>query len=296
QMCRLLQGRQECLPHHQECLPHQSEKDGITVKPFPEEKMNRTLLILRHTPEETAGTLETALTGAGLEIRYIDLFAEVPERLPLDEASGLVVLGGPMNADEVDRYPFLKLDVQWIQQAIEAKLPLMGICLGSQLMAKALGARVYRNKVKEIGWYMLEWLPAATDDPLFSSSSSWYPRDLLPPAVAITSHVRPSGIRSVFQWHGDTFDLPPGAILLARGSSCQNQAFRWGTNAYGLQFHIEMTAAMIEEWLEKGDENEVAASGMTPRAIRELTPLFLPHMQRFAAEVFGRFAGMCLES
>ena len=265
--------------------------------------MNRTVLILRHTPEATAGTLETALTGTGLEIRYIDFFAEVPERLPLDKASGLVVLGGAMNADEVDRYPFLKLDVQWIQQAIEAKLPLMGICLGSQLMAKALGAMVYRNKVKEIGWYMLEWLPAATDDPLFTSDeplftsgSGWYPRDLLPASAAVSSDMILPSTRPVFQWHGDTFDLPPGAVLLARGSSCQNQAFRWGTNAYGLQFHIEMTAAMIEEWLEKGDENEVVASGWTPRAIRDLTPLFLPLMQRFAAEVFGRFAGMCLKS
>ena len=255
--------------------------------------MNRTVLILRHMPQETAGTLENALTGAGLEVRYVDLFRDVPERLPLDEAAGLVVLGGPMNADEVDRYPFLKLDVQWIQQALEAKLPLMGICLGSQLMAKALGAKVYKNPVKEIGWYMQEWLSAATDDPLFASC--WYPRDLEPRAAAVSLNSTLSYNRPVFQWHGDTFDLPPGAVLLARGSTCQNQAFRWGTNAYGLQFHIEMTATMIDEWLEKADEREVAASGCTPQAIRDLTPLFLPEMQRFAAEIFGGFARLCIE-
>ena len=243
--------------------------------PLDDEKMNRTVLIIRHMPQESAGTLEAALPAAGLQVRYVDLFREVPDKLPLDEASGLVVLGGPMNVDEVDRYPFLKLDVEWIQQALEAKLPLLGICLGSQLLAKALGARVYRNPVKEIGWYPLEWLPAAGDDPLFARH----------------------GTATVFQWHGDTFDLPSDAILLARGSSCHHQAFRWGPNAYALQFHIEMTAEMIGDWLNKGHESgELAALDyISPQLIRELTPLFLPGMQRLAAEIFGRFARMCLE-
>jgi GMP synthase (glutamine-hydrolysing) len=226
--------------------------------------------------QETAGTLENALTIAGLEVHYVDLFRQVPERLPLDEAAGLVVLGGPMNADEVDRYPFLKLDVQWIQQAIEMKLPLMGICLGSQLMAKALGAKVYKNPVKEIGWYPIQWLPAAGDDPLF---------------------VR-SGTTTIFQWHGDTFDLPSGAVWLAKSRSCQNQAFRWGSNAYALQFHIEMTAPMLDEWLEKGRESGELGEldYINPQAIRESTPEFLPNMQQLAAEIFGGFARMCIES
>ena len=207
---------------------------------------------------------------------HIDFFRQPPEKLPLQETSGLVVLGGPMNADEVDRYPFLKLDVQWIQEAIEARLPLLGICLGSQLMAKALGAWVYKNPVKEIGWYPIEWLPAASDDPLFAGS----------------------GTATLFQWHGDTFDLPPGAVRLARGSSCQNQAFRWGSNAYALQFHAEMTAAMIDRWLGNGEESgELAAAAyIDPAEIRKTTPLLLPQMQELAADLFGRFAGLCLNS
>jgi len=134
---------------------------------------------------------------------------------------------------------------------------------------------ILRHMVKEIGWYPLELLPASGDDRLFARS----------------------GTTTVFQWHGDTFDLPQGAVPLARGSSSQNQAFRWGPNVYGLQFHIEMTAAMIDDWLNKGDESgELGALDyINPGEIRQHTPLVLPYMQQLAADLFGRFAGMCLE-
>ena len=113
-----------------------------------------------------------------------------------------------------------------------ADLPVLGICLGAQLLAKTLGARVYPNRVKEIGWYPIELTPAAADDPLFAQS----------------------GAQTVFQWHGDTFDLPAGAVHLARSPLCENQAFRYGHNAYGLQFHIEMTAAMIDDLAQRAGQ------------------------------------------
>ena len=235
--------------------------------------MTKTVLILRHMPHEPGGTLETALTGAGVDFRYFDLHREVPARLPLDRACGLVALGGPMNVDEVDRYPFLALDVQWIEQALAMDLPFLGICLGSQLLAKTLGARVYPNRVKEIGWYPVELTPAAADDPLFAQS----------------------GTRTMFQWHGDTFDLPSGAIHLARSPACENQAFRYGQRAYGLQFHIEMTATMIDQWLSVPDNCRELADldYIDPARIRKQTPLELPRLQAMAADVFGRFAQMC---
>ncbi len=155
-----------------------------------------TVFVLRHMPQEGLGTLETALSRAGVEFRYFDLYRDVPTQLPLDEASGLVVLGGAMNVDEVEQYPFLALDICWIEQALALELPLLGVCLGSQLLAKALGSRVYPNRVKEIGWYPVELLPSADNDPLFAQS----------------------GARTVFQWHGDTFDLPSGATHLAAQS------------------------------------------------------------------------------
>jgi GMP synthase (glutamine-hydrolysing) len=222
---------------------------------------------------EPAGTLETALSNAGLGFRYVDLFQELPARLPLEEAGGLIVLGGAMNVDQTDRYPFLSREVAWIGQALDRELPLLGICLGSQLLAKTLGAKVYSAGRKEIGWYSVELTVAAADDPLFAQS----------------------GARTVFQWHGDTFDLPAGAVHLARSPVCQNQAFRYGRNAYGLQFHIEMTAAMIDDWLsEAGNCRELAELDyIDPGNILAQTPRELPQLQALAAEVLGRFAEMC---
>jgi len=235
--------------------------------------MKNAILILRHAAHESGGTLETALGSAGLAYRYVDLYREIPPRLPLDQAGGLVVLGGPMNVDEVDRYPFLAHDVSWIRQAVESRLPVLGICLGAQLLAKALGARVYPSGVKEIGWYPIQMTPAAGHDPLFARS----------------------GTETVFQWHGDTFDLPPGAVHLAHSRLCENQAFRHGPNAYGLQFHVEMTAAMIDDWLgEPHNCGELAALDyVDPDDIRAQSPQEMPRLQVLAGQMLGRFAEMC---
>ena len=142
------------------------------------------------------------------------------------------------------------------------------------MLAKACGARVYPNRVKEIGWYMIQMTPQAEDDPLFG----------------------PCG-RSieVFHWHGDTFDLPPGAVHLAESPLCKHQAFRVGESAYGLQFHVEMTAAMVDDWLaEPGNCGELAAlNSIDPAAIRAAAAEKLPRLQKLARQVLGQFAAMC---
>jgi GMP synthase (glutamine-hydrolysing) len=238
--------------------------------------MSKPVLILRHVPHEAAGTLETALAKAHLEFQYLDLFHEYPSALNFEQYLGLVVMGGPMNVDEVQKYPFLADDIRWIRQAIDAGMPLLGICLGSQLLAKACGAKVYPGRIKEIGWYPLEPSVAAAEDRLFAGCG---------PAL------------TVFQWHGDTFDLPRGAVHLAQSALYRNQAFRMGPSAYGLQFHIEMTADMIEDWLtDSVNCGELASLDyIDPNVIRQKTPSELPGLQALANKILGRFAELCRE-
>ena len=130
------------------------------------------------------------------------------------------------------------------------------------------------NRVKEIGWYEVELTPAATDDPLLAGCRPTEP---------------------VFQWHGDTFNLPQGAVQLARGKSCENQAFRFGKCAYGLQFHLEVTAPMIETWLSESNNcGELAGLDyIDPAAIRRQTPERISPLEKLSHQVFGRFAALC---
>lgn len=232
--------------------------------------------ILRNVSHETAGSLESYLADAGLECHYFDLFRETPQQLPLQEAAALVVMGGPMGVHEVEQYPFLAAEVNRIGQAVARQLPMLGICLGSQLLAKAMGAKVYPNGVKEIGWYPLELLPVVADDPLFTDCRS---------------------TETVFQWHGDTFDLPAGAVRLAQSALCKQQAFRVGPCAWGVQFHIEMTLEMVDCWLsEPGNRGELAQLDyIDPEAIRAATPREFPRMQQFGRRVLSRFAALCAD-
>ena len=238
--------------------------------------MTKPILILRHVPHESAGTLENVLAKAHVEFQYLDLFHEYPCSFNCRQFLGLVVLGGPMNVDEVQKHPFLGNEIKWIRQTVEVGIPLLGICLGSQMLAKAFGARVYPRGIKEIGWYPLELTMAAAEDRLFADCG---------PKL------------TVFQWHGDTFDLPKGAVHLAQSPLCRNQAFRIGPSGYGLQFHIEMTSEMIENWLtESVNAKELTAVDyIDPQIIRQKTPQELPGLQILADKVLGRFAELCQE-
>jgi GMP synthase-like glutamine amidotransferase len=140
-----------------------------------------------------------------------------------------------------DDEPYLRQEIEIIQRAVSIGRPILGVCLGAQLIAKALGARVYGNPVKEIGWYPVHWTDAAPGDRLLQGLS---------------------GSDTVFHWHGETFDLPLGAELLACSALCRHQAYRVGKNIYGLQFHLEVTPEMIADWLRQdancGDLREIA--------------------------------------
>jgi len=223
---------------------------------------NNPVTVIRHVPFEDLGRIGPALEQAGLGYRYFDLFAGAAP--PDPEASpALVLMGGPMSANDGDEY--LQEELRLIQAALAAGKPVLGVCLGAQLIAKALGARVYRNLVKEIGWYPLHFTEAGRGDALLEG--------LPDPSM-------------VLQWHGETFDLPSGAAHLAWSEGCRNQAFRYGSNVYAFQFHLETTADMIADWCRQdancGDVRELA---------EPLDPFAFDHEQeRAAAVVFGRWA------
>jgi GMP synthase (glutamine-hydrolysing) len=179
------------------------------------------ILVLRHEKFEGLGHFAEALGLCGIRFSYHDLGADF---LPC-EYDALVIMGGPMSAN--DPLPGLAAELSLIEQGLKDGIPMLGICLGSQLLAKALGTRVYRNAELEIGWAPVHLTDAGSADPLFQGIAS------------------PT---TFFHWHGDTFDLPEGAEWLAYSAKCRHQAFRHGKNVYGLQFHPEVSAEMIADW------------------------------------------------
>jgi GMP synthase (glutamine-hydrolysing) len=219
----------------------------------------------RHIPCEHLGRIAPALESRGLAVQYVDMFEGAPAPARIAEAAGLIFMGGPMSAN--DDLPYLGAELALIEQAAKAGQPILGVCLGSQLIAKALGARVYRNRVKEIGWYPVSWTPAAASDPLFAGLSE---------------------PETVFHWHGETFDLPKGAELLASSEACAHQAFRLHTNVYGLQFHLEVTPEMIEDWLGEAQNRHHVQELKAP-----IDPnANAPRLTELATLIFTRWAEM----
>jgi GMP synthase (glutamine-hydrolysing) len=186
------------------------------------------VLVFQHVPYEPLGTLDPLLKEAGFRIRYVNFGREPEQRPALDRYEALIILGGPMNSDQIDSYPNLITEVEIIREAVERNMSVLGICLGAQLLAKALGGAVSRNKTREIGWYDVEMTTTGLDDPVLSTFA---PR------------------QEVFQWHEDGITLPPGAELLASSPASLVQAFRYGAHAYGFQFHLEVDRPLIERWL-----------------------------------------------
>jgi len=190
----------------------------------------------QHVSFEGLGSIELWLDSNGYELSSTRFFesADLPDPDAIDL---LVVMGGPMSVNDEDQFPWLVLEKQFIRELIESGKPVLGICLGAQLIANALGANVYPNPVKEIGWFPIHAV-AAADGPVFK----------FPPAV------------TVFHWHGETFNLPPGAIRLAESAGCRNQAFQLGRRVIGLQFHLETTPVSAGEMVSNCREELVPSS------------------------------------
>lgn len=231
----------------------------------------RRLLVFQHVPYEILGELDPLLRASRFRIRYVNFGREPDARPNLSRYSGLIVLGGPMNCDQADRHPHLATEIEVIQQAIRDGKPVLGICLGAQLIARALGARVRKNPVTEIGWYELNPTPEGRKDPLCGKFAD---------------------SQQIFQWHGDTFDIPHGAVHLATSPDCENQAFRFKHNVYGFQFHLEVDEPMILRWLHTpAMAHEIEQSGGRRRReeIRRHTRAHIDRSMALGNAVFGEF-------
>jgi GMP synthase-like glutamine amidotransferase len=230
-------------------------------------------LIVQHIAPEASFAIGEVLDQAGVALDVRLVFDGQPLPANMDGFDGLVVMGGPMSAASDDGFPSRRSELALIGDALLRRIPTLGVCLGAQLLAVAGGAAVYPGGAgAEIGWGPVDLLPACGGDRLFSG---------LPASL------------TVMHWHGDTFDLPPGAVSLMTNGNYANQGFRIGAAAWGIQFHLEVTEPAVEGFItEFSAEAELAPGG--PSAIREATAPSLASLTGASTLVFQRFAALAV--
>lgn len=214
------------------------------------------------------GTIAGALKRENIGVESVCTFQGQGVPRDIDKYDGLIVMGGPMGVYEQDRHPHLRDEIRLIEQALRAEKPILGVCLGSQLLAAALGAKVYPGPQKEIGWFPVTLTDAAMKDPLWAG----VPRRF-----------------TTMIWHGDIFELPKGAVSLASSELTEQQAFRHGNNAYGILFHMEVTQPMIGDWVTTfaGELQQARVDGS---AIVAAAPGHLSSLGEIGHSFFRRWA------
>jgi GMP synthase (glutamine-hydrolysing) len=231
--------------------------------------MKNGALIFQNSEGDGPGIFSGFLESRGWHERIVHLYRG--EAIPEDWAryGFLMALGGPMNVYEEKKYPYLAHETAIIREALQKETPVIGLCLGAQLMSKALGARVEKARRREIGWYPIELTEAGAGDPLLSPFSD---------------------ATVLFQWHEDAFVLPEGAVRLAGNRDCPNQAMRIGAMGYGFQFHFEVTRAIIRYWVETGREDVEQVRGADgPRTVLRETDEHISESMRLARAFFGAY-------
>ena len=228
------------------------------------------VLVFQHVAAEPLGTLDPMLRQRGHRIRYVNFHRDPDARPDIARYDALIVLGGPQMPDQAERHPHLAVEMRCIEGALERDIPVLGICLGAQLLAHTLGAPVRPMKRWEMGWHDIEPTHYSAADSLFCA--------LVEPQPA-------------FHWHGYTFDLPEGAVHLAHSELCENQAFRYGSNAYGLQCHLELDERLINRWLSLSEyTDDLEAHGnQSAGEVREQTHRLIGPSTTLGRALFGQF-------
>jgi len=231
------------------------------------------VLVFQHDPFEDLGFFSEVLEKQRTAYRVLRLFhGEMPAE-DWERIGALIILGGPMSVNDEEEYPFLRWEKRIIRAAIDEAVPVVGICLGAQLIAVTLGTMVYHGRVKEIGWSPISITPHGQVDSLLG----YLPENA-----------------TVFQWHGDGFELPSGAIRLASSVNYKNQAFRVGKNVYALQFHLEVTPPMIARWIDERSKDLAQAPYIMPDKIladtQNYAPILKYYGERFLSEFIRRAA------
>ncbi len=231
----------------------------------------RKVLVFQHVANEILGTLNPALKQQGLNIRYVN-FERDPNAAPsVEKYNGLIVLGGHMGVYEADQYTHIKTEIKLIEQALKKNIPILGICLGAQILAHVLGSEVRKSPEKEMGWYDIELTTAGENSRLLS-------------------HFKKT--EKIFQMHGDTFDIPKSCEHLAVSKICPAQAFSYGTKVFGLQFHLEVDEAMILRWLNnpKNQQDILQSQGKVSEAqMRADTAVYLQNSLNLSQQTFNKF-------
>lgn len=223
--------------------------------------------VIQHLSSEGLGTLEPVLDAAGIPFRSIKIFAD--ERVPADlgEDGGLIVLGGPVGVYQSEDYPYLLDEIRLIESVLRQDKPVLGICLGSQLLASALGAKVTGSGRQEIGWHPVRLSEAAQSDALWNNIENQF---------------------TAYHWHGDVFELPADAVCLASSALTANQAFRYGEKAYGILFHPEATVEIISS-MTVDFAHEAAQAGIAQEEVISDSAKYLSAFQTIAGRVFNRW-------
>ena len=230
-------------------------------------KAAASVTLLQHIHCETPGIISDCLQSANIDMRFVRTFERNPIPSNLDTRAGLIVMGGPMSVYDHEQFPFLLEEQRLIEKALKDDKPVLGVCLGSQLLAATLGAEVKSGAQKEIGWHPVTLTEDAATDALWKELPARF---------------------TAYHWHGDVYDLPQGAVSLASSELTPCQGFRYGTNAYGFLFHMEVTEKIIENMVAEF-QDELEEQCITAESIIQKTRDYLSALQTVGGRVFRRW-------